>query len=104
MSLASLTLYLRGRSPCCQLNRRVIGPHILLEGVKKININESAAIETFSLLMKLDILTQGPGFTSSFVLLTVIGSEIVTGLSGCIFVYREGGNSYWFRYEFRPYE
>ena len=69
MSLASLTIYLRGRSPWCQLtlillkcriwrapdnaskwqmifnlafkglNRRVVGTHIRLEGLKTININ-----------------------------------------------------------------
>jgi len=87
VSLASLTLYLRGRGPWYQLNRRVGGPHIRLAGLKKININGSAAIEHVflvvkSLLIKFDILKQGPGFTLSFVNLNVIRSEIVTGLSG----------------------
>ena len=63
------------------------GHHIRLEGVKKININGSAAIEQSfpvvkSLLIKLDILTQGLGLISSFVTLNVLRSEIVTGLSG----------------------
>jgi len=61
--------------------------HIRLVGVKKININEPAAVEhgfpvVKSLLIKLDILTQGPGIISYFVTLTVFRSEIVTGLSG----------------------
>jgi hypothetical protein len=63
------------------------GLHIRLEGVKKININGSAAIEhgfpvIKSLLIKLITLTLGPGFTSTFVTLTVIRREIVTSLGG----------------------
>jgi hypothetical protein len=63
------------------------GPHIQLEGLKKININGSDAIKhgfpvVQSLLIKLGILKQGPEFTLFFVTLTVICSEIVTGLSG----------------------
>jgi hypothetical protein len=58
-----------------------------LEGVKKVNIKGSAAIEqgfpvVKSLLIKLDILTQGLGLTSSFVTLTVLRSEILKGSSG----------------------
>jgi hypothetical protein len=87
VSLASLTLYLRGRRPWSQLNRREGGPHIQFERLKKININGSAAIKhgfpvVKPLLIKLDILKQGPGFTLFFVTLTAIRSEILTGLSG----------------------
>jgi len=86
-SLASLSLYVRGRSPWCQLNRRVGGTYIRFEALKEVNINGPAAIQhgfpvVKSLLIKLGILTQGPGFTSSFVTLTVILSEIVTVLIG----------------------
>jgi hypothetical protein len=68
-------------------DRRVGGPHMRLEGVKKINIKRSAAIEQGfpvgkSLFIKLDILTQGLGMTWSFVTLTVFRSEIVTGSNG----------------------
>lgn len=64
----------------------MVGPHIPLEGVKKININESGTIEpgfpvVKSLLIKLHILKQGSVFTS-FVTLTVILSETVMSLSG----------------------
>ena len=62
------------------------GSHIRLEGFKETNINGSATIEhgfpvLKFLLIKLNILTKGPGLTSSFVSLTVIRSEIFTGLS-----------------------
>jgi len=63
------------------------GTHISLVGLKETDINGSATIQrgfpvVKPLLIKLDILTQGPEFTSSFVTLTVISSEIVTVLSG----------------------
>lgn len=63
----------------------MVGPHIRLEGLKEININGSAAIEhgfpvVKSLFIKLDILTLGHEFSSSFVTQTVIRIEILSGL------------------------